>query len=494
MKAHSITKPEQRHHHGSIDRSRPGQADLATAVADRRSDTEHQQGLLRLMAGSPRLQRTCACGAPSAAGGSCAACEEKATASGPLGLQKQLAIGAADDPLEREADWVADQVMRMEVPGQKPHGTSPLRIQRLGSASTLRAGEVAPPSVERVLAGSGRLLEPGLRQEMERRFGADFSRVRIHVDTAAAEAVQAHAFTVGNHIVFGAQQYRPHTQDGRRLLAHELTHVVQQSQNAFGGSEPRRTHPGTVSATSGPKLQRKVAVDKPKDLIANPTGKGLVKTNAETVEGYLQSLCSGGSVSVDKVSGAVGLAANFCSPTPLPPNIAGPPSPSPAQRSKEPTGCSCLCDMVGSANAFTIVVDDADWPHTSGRVVTAPSPNSLKLWGAATVSGKAATIDPWLVLGHEFCGHAWLAEKGLPDNNATRGEGGHQETVARENKLRQEHGIEARGSFKDPFCGESFWQDKAGPGPVQWSSYLKKCEAWRKKTYGGKYKISDKIP
>ena len=59
-------------------------------------------------------------------------------------------------------------------------------------------------------------------------------------------------------------------------------------------------------------------------------------------------------------------------------------------------------------------------------------------------------------------------------------------------------GIEQRGSFKDPFCGESFSQlkdDGTGKtGPVQWSSYLTKCEAWRKKTYGGKYKISDKIP
>jgi hypothetical protein len=495
MKAHSTAKPDPTHHHGSAGQCRGGQAHLAAAVADSRPEMEHHHALLGLMAGSPLLQRTCACGAPSATGGSCAACEPKATGAGPQVLQKQLAIGAADDPLEREADRVADQVMRIEASGQSAQGTSPPRIQRLAShATSLPAGDVAPPSVERALSGSGRPLEPALRQEMERRFGQDFSHVRIHVDGAATEAVQAHAFTVGHDIVFGAQQYRPHTAAGRRLLAHELTHVVQQSPDAFGGVRQVELPAGTVSTTTGPSLQRKVAVEKPKDLIANPTGKGLVKTNAETVEGYLQSLCSGGSVSVDKVGGGVSLAANFCTPTPLPPGSAGPPSPPPALLSKEPAGCSCLCDMVGSANAYTIVVDDADWPHTSGRVVTAPSPNSPKLWGAATVSGKTTTIDPWLVLGHEFCGHAWLAEKGLPDQNATRGEGGHQETVARENELRLEHGIEARGSFKDPYCGESFWQDKARPGPVQWSSYLKKCEAWRKKTYGNKYKMSDKIP
>ena len=236
-----------------------------------------------------------------------------------------------------------------------------------------------------------------------------------------------------------------------------------------------------MSAQPGPLLHRKVNVDKPKDFIANPTGKGLVQTNAQTVEGYLQTLCSGGTVSVNKGSGGLSLAAAFC-PTPMPTGFAGPPAPAPADKSKEPTGCNCLCDMVVSANDYTIVVDDKDWPHTSGRVVTTPSPNSPKLWGAATLSGKATTIDPWLVLGHEFCGHAWLAEKGLPDDNATRGEGGHQETVSRENELRKEHGIETRGNFKDPYCGESFSQGKAGPGPVAWSSYLKTCEVWRRKT------------
>jgi hypothetical protein len=152
--------------------------------------------------------------------------------------------------------------------------------------------------------------------------------------------------------------------------------------------------------------------------------------------------------------------------------------------------------MVASSRQWSIQLDDKPWPHTDlpSRTVTAPSPNSKQLWGAATVSGKTTTIDPWLVLGHELCGHAWLREKHLPDHDATRGKGGHQETVARENLLRQEHGIEERGSFKDPYCGESFSQTKAGPGPVKWSVFKQICEAWRQKKYGNKYKISDKIP
>ncbi len=145
----------------------------------------------------------------------------------------------------------------------------------------------------------------------------------------------------------------------------------------------------------------------------------VVQTNAKTAEGHLQTLCSGGSVTVNAATGDVSLGAGFC----------GPPSPSLADKSKEPTGCNCLCDMVKSARQWVIDINDSSWPHTSGQVVTTVSPNSTKLWGAATVSGKASTIDPWLVLGHELCGHAWLDEKSLPDSNADRGEGGYQEAV-----------------------------------------------------------------
>jgi hypothetical protein len=67
---------------------------------------------------------------------------------------------------------------------------------------------------------------------MEQRFSHDFSRVRVHSDTAAqqsAQDVKANAYTVGHNIVFGADRFAPATHEGRRLLAHELTHVVQQS-------------------------------------------------------------------------------------------------------------------------------------------------------------------------------------------------------------------------------------------------------------------------
>ena len=233
MKAPSTAKPEQSRHQASNNRGVHGHAQQATAVADSRPETEQQQGLLSLMAGSPRLQRKCACGAPSAAGGSCATCEAKEKVGSPQVLQKKLAIGASDDPLEREADRVADQVMAAPTPSAVSGGS--VRIQRFTGQG---GGQMdrAPASVESALARSGSPLEPALRKDMEQRFGHDFSRVRVHFDAQAHQSawdVNAHAYTVGNDIVFGEGRYLPATQKGRRLLAHELTHVLQQGRGGL---------------------------------------------------------------------------------------------------------------------------------------------------------------------------------------------------------------------------------------------------------------------
>ncbi|HEY4249113.1 MAG TPA: DUF4157 domain-containing protein [Lacunisphaera sp.] len=91
----------------------------------------------------------------------------------------------------------------------------------------------APSVVHDVLHTAGRPLDSAVREFMEPRFGHDFSRVRVHTDGAAAnaaQAVQARAFTDGRAIVFGTGEYAPNTPQGKRLLAHELTHVVQQSK------------------------------------------------------------------------------------------------------------------------------------------------------------------------------------------------------------------------------------------------------------------------
>lgn len=173
------------------------------------------------------LQRKCVCGKHIIAGGECP--KKKST------LQRKLTIGAGNDALEREADRNAEQVMTASA--QSSVGGAPLGIQCLSGQAT---GQMitAPDSVDRTLASSGKALEPAVRQDMEQRFGYDFSRVRVHSGTEAEQSardVNAHAYTVGQNIVFGAGGFTPETHQGRRLLAHELTHVVQQSK---GSVEP----------------------------------------------------------------------------------------------------------------------------------------------------------------------------------------------------------------------------------------------------------------
>jgi hypothetical protein len=113
-----------------------------------------------------------------------------------------------------------------ECGGKRPA----LRRRRANDAES-SATEV-PASVNNTLQSSGSPLDSSTRSFFESRFGHDFSRVRVHSDTAAqrsARDVSAQAYTVGSDIVFGAGRLRPDTHEGRLLLAHELTHVVQQS-------------------------------------------------------------------------------------------------------------------------------------------------------------------------------------------------------------------------------------------------------------------------
>ncbi|TBW39880.1 DUF4157 domain-containing protein [Azotobacter chroococcum] len=183
------------------------------------------------------LQRKCACGSPTASlTGECEECASKKR------LQTKLTIGASNDPLELEADRVADQVMARPAHAALS-GASPCIRRFSGQQDGLME---APPSVGRALASLGQPLEPALRQDMEQRFGYDFSQVRIHTGMQAAESaasVDALAYTVGNHVVFGANKFVPSTTAGSQLLAHELAHVVQQSNSVprFISRKPTRS-------------------------------------------------------------------------------------------------------------------------------------------------------------------------------------------------------------------------------------------------------------
>lgn len=170
-------------------------------------------------------------------------------------LQPEVAVGPADDPLEREADSVARRVMRVpnadvSMVGPSPRlgrksgtgaGTGPYTAQAvrpwspgndLGGTPARRrrtGSRTAPGIVHKALHSAGQSLGNDSRAFFEPRFGHDLSHIRIHAGQLAAQsarALNARAYTVSNHIVFGAGQYQPGSAAGRMLLAHEIAHVL----------------------------------------------------------------------------------------------------------------------------------------------------------------------------------------------------------------------------------------------------------------------------
>lgn len=168
-------------------------------------------------------------------------------ATRPPQIQPKLTVNAPGDVYEQEADRAAEQVMRMPEPVRQlaghgdencrecrqEHGGRP-RLQTKTVRATGSEEVEAAPVVEEALRSPGQPLDSSTREFMEARFGRDFSGVRVHTSARAdeaARAVNALAYTVGQDIVFGAGRYAPHAYEGRRLLAHELTHTIQQSQS-----------------------------------------------------------------------------------------------------------------------------------------------------------------------------------------------------------------------------------------------------------------------
>lgn len=432
-----------------------------------------------------------------------------------LPVQPKLSIGAVNNPLEHEADAMTDKVMSMqEVPAVEASASNGIqrkcvdceeeeKVQRKPLASFIQrkessAGTVASDAVSNKInasKGKGNHMDSNTQTFMQNRFGAGFSDVKIHTGGEAIQMnreLSAKAFTVGNDIYFNEGQYNPNSENGKHLLAHELTHTVQQ-----GGA-------------TGISLQRRLQVQRPRKR-RNRT------TNAAIVQGYLGQLCTAANPIVNTSTGLVSLDPDFCTPVPEVPGSGAAPGLSPAQSSATPVGCGCLCDITASANLWTIKVDDRAWPHTNfddedgadgitaggtGGMVTIPSPFSARQYGAVTGGGGFDIIPPWLILGHELCGHAWLGNTGAhaSDHSAIRGRGGHQTTVGRENLLRDEHSIDRRGTFRKPHCGESFSiSGSAVPaaGTVTFSRYYAECKNWRveyNKLNSTNYSEADTIP
>jgi hypothetical protein len=225
---------------------------------------------------------------------------ERASAAGAAGAARaapqpasHLRIGQPDDAAEREADCVANAVTRGDAHLDWSFAnTQPARsLQRAcdcdgtGQCAECRdralrlkpvgdmQPDLAPPIVHEVLRSPGRALTPVARSPFESRFRHDFSRVRIHTDAlaaASARSVDAQAYTIGEHIVFGARRFTPETESGRRLIAHELAHVVQQTGRGTGRTSLESEAEARASADgpgSIPTLGRR-----PKEIARAPPG------------------------------------------------------------------------------------------------------------------------------------------------------------------------------------------------------------------------------
>ena len=166
-------------------------------------------------------------------------------------VQTKMTVNAPGDRHEREAEATADRIMRTPViqraeEKEKEKG----KIQRFGTGPPVASDAVQ--SGIRAKKGGGHRLEASTRRFMESRFDADFGGVRVHSDAESAQLshqLGARAFTTENHIFFGGDQYRPGTSEGRHLLAHELTHTIQQ-----GAAIQRSPKVSTAAAT--PAVQR----------------------------------------------------------------------------------------------------------------------------------------------------------------------------------------------------------------------------------------------
>ena len=429
-----------------------------------------------------------------------------------LGLQRKLTVGAADDRYEQESDRVADEATRMpentafsgqqsavsednallrmkpgrpfakgpacgeeEVLQTRPIAISPLVQRQVEEEEEERiqtGGEPdgAPsliPSVGSSIAslrGSGKPLSESERTFFEPRFGHDFSQVRLHTDgqsgTLLAKTVHAKAFTVGRDVFFSQGEYSPGSSEGRGLLAHELTHVIQQERDP---ESKRHMH--------GPAALRHAqdrTVPSP-DVVMRE-----VETSSPEVLPAFRTLCP----SAMFTSGEGGL-------------IEGPGC------SDADKTCKCLCDAVTDSTLYRFVVSTASWseseermhdgssakipvpsvwphctppdpgipwsPRDPGRpptfhwTITLPSGASL---GAFDPSGNCIPHPFERLLAHELCGHA-VPRIGTKEDRGDRPS--HDISIDIENDIAQERGWPARGLYSDPNQGESYSQQSGDP-------------------------------
>lgn len=195
-------------------------------MSRRSPKTDRTRGAAVNPVSGPVLQRKCACGNKAESAGECAECQKKS-----------------------------------------------YELQRKTEKPETAGAKAIPPLVDEVLHSPGQPLDGATRAFMEPRFGHDFSNVRVHTDSRAAdsaEAVNAQAYTVGSDVVFGPGQFQPATEAGSAVLAHELSHVVQQ-ENVSGRSASMISHPSDSSEREADAAAANVLRNDPVNVSEGPS-------------------------------------------------------------------------------------------------------------------------------------------------------------------------------------------------------------------------------
>lgn len=385
-------------------------------------------------------------------------------------IQPKLTIGQPNTPYEQEANRMADQVVktRQSQPTQvqrKCAACEKDQIQRQATNDKVLRTKAAPGGPARPTAqiekaiqqtrGKGSRLDDQTKSHMESQFGADFSLVNIHTGNTAIQLnreLNANAFTVGNDVYFDAGKYKPHTSQGQHLLAHELTHTLQQ-----GASHPEVSQSLSKNTIAGDwKIGQRGT--------GNPLKPGGLTDN-EIVANAFTELCpltylSGDTIKVD---------------------MTGPVAPG------NQKGCDCLRTVethMPGAKRFTPIINLLPdiWSNHQGRydpiVINIRHPDApfkAGHWTGLPHSNKEERQSRplWLTIGHEICGHAKTnVETRGADRAGRSSPSGHNKAINSENELSTEKGVPAsklRGYDKNPHYfslpanphrGESFLQEK----------------------------------
>jgi hypothetical protein len=385
-----------------------------------------------------------------------------------------------DDPLEHEAEAVAET---LDVSSETiASDTESEIVQRSAAHGDDHSAELtAPASVHEVLGSSGQGLDADLRTEMEEHLGVSLGHVRVHTDAraaASADDVEAHAYTVGEHVVFGHGEFSPHDAAGRHLLAHELTHVRQQT-----AAPPQPTARRDILRRDDKKKGKKTpAKAKGPDLSKWTFGEAVLKGKA--VEDLLKSQ------SIFKSDDNTHLAVTTDGKLGYDPTYTTPADPFRWQKLKDVVDSKekIVIDRVGFTDTFkvkhfdgtkttilehtlasaaaegiTLPTESLQRKAISGATRLAASPDADTSYIHYQNLGGTASAGP---LAHELFGHMWLAIKGVPfqhpdpkDKAAMKSQG----TLEAAHGITTPFGAVYSGPVKD-FIGDFISSSSIDPG------------------------------